>query len=196
MIVLGLTGSVGMGKSTAAAMLRRLRVPVHDSDAEVHRLLGSGGRAVAAVAAAFPSARKGDGIDRPTLGRLVFGDAPALKRLEAILHPRVRTAQARFLAANRRRRAPVVVLDIPLLFETGAERRLDGVIVVSAPLWLQRARVMRRPGMTEARLAAILAQQMPDGEKRRRARWVVPTGLGKALTLRRLKAVLREARRK
>ena len=192
MIVLGLTGSVGMGKSTAAAMLRRLGVPVHDSDAEVHRLLGPGGRAVAAVAKAFPSARRGDRIDRPALGRLVFGDPVALKRLETILHPKVRATQARFLAANRRRRVPVVVLDIPLLFETGGERRCDGVIVVSAPAWLQRARVMRRPGMTEARLSAILAQQMPDTEKRRRARWVVPTGLGQALTLRRLKAILRD----
>jgi len=194
MIVLGLTGSVGMGKSTAAGMLRRLRVPVHDSDAEVHRLLGPGGRAVAAVAAAFPTALKGERIDRPSLGRLVFNDAPALKRLEAILHPRVRAAQARFLAVNRRRRAPVAVLDIPLLFETSGERRLDGVIVVSAPLWLQRARVLQRPGMTEARLAAILAQQMPDTEKRRRARWVVPTGLGKALTFRRLAKILKEVR--
>ena len=192
MIVLGLTGSVGMGKSTAAAMLRCLGVPVHDSDAEVHRLLGPGGRAVAAVAEAFPSARKDNRIDRPTLGRLVFGDAAALKRLESILHPQVRTSQARFLAAAHRRRVPVVVLDIPLLFETSGERRVDGVIVVSAPTWLQRARVLRRPGMSEARLAAILAQQMPDAEKRRRARWVVPTGLGKALTMRRLKEILEE----
>ena len=194
MIVLGLTGSVGMGKSTAAAMLRRLGVPVHDSDAEVHRLLGPGGRAVAVVADAFPSARRRDRIDRPMLGRLVFGDSVALKRLESILHPEVRAAQARFLAAARRRREPVVVLDVPLLFETAGERRVDGVIVVSAPSWLQRARVLRRPGMTASRLAAILGQQMPDAEKRRRARWVVPTGLGKALTLRRLKEILREVR--
>jgi dephospho-CoA kinase len=192
MLVLGLTGSVGMGKSTAAAMLRRLGVPVHDSDAEVHRLLGPGGLAVAAVAEAFPSARKGDRIDRPALGHLVFNDAPALKRLESILHPRVRAAQARFMAANRRRRAAVVVLDIPLLFETAGDGRCDGVIVVTAPPRLQRARVLRRPGMTEARLATILAQQMPDAEKRRRARWVVPTGLGQAVTLRRLKRILRE----
>ncbi len=192
MVVLGLTGSVGMGKSTAATMLRRLGVPVHDSDAEVHRLLGPGGRAVAAVAEAFPSALKGDRIDRPTLGRLVFNDPAALKRLESILHPRVRAAQARFLAVNRRRHVPVVVIDVPLLFETGGEQRCDGVMVVSAPPWLQRARVMRRPGMTDSRLAAILAQQMPDAEKRRRARWVVPTGLGQTLTLRRLKAILRE----
>jgi dephospho-CoA kinase len=168
---------------------------VHDSDAEVHRLLGPGGGAVAAVAEAFPSARKGDRIDRPALGHLVFNDAPALKRLESILHPRVRAAQARFVAANRRRRAPVVVLDIPLLFETASDGRCDGVIVVTAPPCLQRARVLRRPGMTEARLATILAQQMPDAEKRRRARWVVPTGLGQAVTLRRLKRILWEVRR-
>ena len=195
MVVLGLTGSVGMGKSTAARMLRRLRVPVHDADAEVHQLLGPGGRAVPAVDQAFPGARKGNRIDRAALGRQVFDDPAALKRLEAILHPRVRTAERRFLAACRRRRAPVAVLDIPLLFETAGESRCDGVIVVSAPPRLQRARVLRRPGMTEARFAAILAQQMPDAEKRRRARWVVPTGLGQALTLRRLKAILREVRR-
>jgi dephospho-CoA kinase len=195
MVVLGLTGSVGMGKSTAARMLRRLRVPVHDADAEVHRLLGPGGRAVPAVDQAFPGARKGNRIDRAALGRQVFDDPAALKRLEAILHPRVRTAERQFLAACCRRRAPVAVLDIPLLFETAGESRCDGVIVVSAPPRLQRARVLRRPGMTEARFAAILAQQMPDAEKRRRAGWVVPTGLGQALTLRRLKAILREVRR-
>jgi dephospho-CoA kinase len=128
------------------------------------------------------------------LGRQVFDDPVALKRLESILHPRVRAAQARFLAACRGRRVPVAVLDIPLLLETGGEARCDGVIVVSAPPWLQRARVLQRPGMTEARLSAMLAQQMPDAEKRRRARWVVPTGLGQALTLRRLKAILREVR--
>ena len=195
MVILGLTGSVGMGKSTTVRMLRRMRVPVHDADAEVHRLLGPGGRAVAAVAQVFPGAAKGDRIDRSALGRLVFDDSAALSRLESILHPQVRSSQARFLAACRRRRVPVAVLDIPLLFETGGESRCDGVIVVSAPLWLQRARVLQRPGMTKARLAAILAQQTPDAEKRRRARWVVPTGLGQALTLRRLKAILREVTR-
>ena len=195
MVVLGLTGSVGMGKSTAARMLRRLRVPVHDADAEVHQLLGPSGRAVPAVDQAFPGARKGNRIDRVALGRLVFDNPAALKQLEAILHPRVRTAERRFLAACRRRRAPVAVLDIPLLFETAGESRCDGVIVMSAPPRLQRARVLQRPGMTVARFAAILAQQMPDAEKRRRARWVVPTGLGQALTLRRLKAILREVRR-
>ncbi len=194
MIVLGLTGSVGMGKSTAAAMLRRLGVPVHDADGEVHRLLGPRGAAVEAVARAFPKARKGGGIDRTALGRRVFGDPAALKRLEAIVHPLVRRAEDRFLAACRRRRVKVAVLEIPLLFETGAERRCCGVIAVSAPAWIQRARVLKRSGMTEDRLRAILAQQLPDPEKRRRADWVVPTGLGQALTFRRLEQVLRAVR--
>jgi dephospho-CoA kinase len=196
MITLALTGSLGMGKSTAAAMLRRLRVPVWDADAEVHRLLGPGGAAVDAVAREFPGTRDGDRIDRKRLGARVFGDAVALRRLEAILHPRVRAAERRFLRACRRRRAALVVLDIPLLFETKGEARVDGVIVVSAPAWLQRQRVLRRPGMSEERLGAVLAQQMPDAEKRRRADWVLPTGLGKATTLRRLRSVLSAAVRR
>ncbi|HTZ79715.1 MAG TPA: dephospho-CoA kinase [Stellaceae bacterium] len=194
MIVLGLTGSLGMGKSTAAAMLRRLGVPVHDADAEVHRLLGPGGGAVKAVAKAFPATLAGDRIDRKALGHLVFDHPRALKRLEAILHPMVQAAERRFLARSRRRGVPVAVLDIPLLFETKGERRCDGVIVVSAPPAVQRQRVLRRPGMTAERFASVLARQMPDGEKRRRADWVVPTGLGKAVTLNHLKKVLREVR--
>ena len=124
--------------------------------------------------------------------RIAVDDVPALRRLEAILHPLVQAAERRFLATQRRRRVPVVVLDIPLLFETKGERRCDGVIVVSAPLWLQRQRVLRRPGVTPARLDAILARQMPDAEKRRRADWVVPTGLGRTATLRHLRKILRE----
>ncbi|HTS93479.1 MAG TPA: dephospho-CoA kinase [Stellaceae bacterium] len=193
MIVLALTGSLGMGKSTAAAMLRRMQVPVWDADAEVHRLLGPGGDAVAEVAREFPGALLGDRIDRKRLGARVFGDAVALRRLEAILHPKVRAAERRFLQGCRRRRAPIVVLDIPLLFETGGEKRVDGVIVVSAPAWLQRQRVLRRPGMSADRLRAVLAQQVPDAQKRRRADWVIPTGLGKAATRRRLREVLRAA---
>jgi dephospho-CoA kinase len=193
MIILGLTGSVGMGKSTAAAMLRRLGVPVHDSDQAVHRLLAPGGGAVAAVTKEFPDALSKDGgIDRAALGRRVFADPPALKRLEAILHPQVRRSQERFLKAARARHLPLVVLDIPLLFETGGERRCDAVAVVSAPLWLQRARVMARPGMSEERFRAILKKQMPDHEKRRRADFVVPSGLGRAVTYRRLSRIVRE----
>jgi dephospho-CoA kinase len=189
MKVLCLTGSVGMGKSTAARMLRRLGIPVHDADAEVHRLLGRGGAAVRAVDAAFPGARVGKAIDRAALGRIVFGDAAALKRLEGILHPLVRKAEQRFLAEARRRHCKLVVLDIPLLFETKGERRCDGVIVVSAPRAIQRARVMARPGMTKERLAAIERRQTPDREKRRHADIVIETGLGKRHSL----AALRHA---
>jgi len=195
-IVLGLTGSIGMGKSNAAAALRRLGVPVFDADAAVHRLLGRGGAAVPAVRAAFPMTEgAGGAIDRQRLGREVFGRPAELRQLEQILHPMVRQAERRFRAAARARRAPVVVLDIPLLFETGGDRRCDRVVVVSAPAWLQRQRVARRPGMTDSRLRAILAAQMPDREKRRRADFVVLTGLSRARTLRELKQILSILRR-
>lgn len=180
-----------MGKSTAAAALRRLGLPVFDADAVVHRLLAPGGGAVTAVAAAFEAVRSNaGGIDRALLGRRVFGDRAALARLEVILHPRVEAAEKRFLARAQARRAAIAVLDIPLLFETGSERRCDYVLVLSAPPWLQRQRVMRRSGMSEQRLRAVLQQQMPDREKRRRADFVVPTGLNRNYTLRRLRAVV------
>ncbi len=193
MVILGLTGSIGMGKSTAAAMLRRLGVPVHDADAAVHRLLGRNGAAVPKVAAAFPGTAGPDGIDRAALGRRVFGDTAALRRLEGILHPMVRAETARFLRRMRARRAPLVVLDIPLLFETGGEERCAAILVVSAPGFLQRARVLARPGMDASRFAAIRAKQMPDSEKRLRADFVVPTGLGRRETLRRLAGIVRLA---
>ena len=195
MIVLGLTGSIGMGKSTAGQMLRRLGVPLFDADRAVHRLLAPGGAAVGEVEAAFPGvAAPAGGIDRTALGRRVFGDPAALRRLERILHPKVAAEERRFLKLTRGRRAPVVVLEIPLLFEVGAERRCDRVLVISAAPLLQRQRVLRREGMTEARFAAILRQQMPDRAKRRRADFVVQSGLSRALTLRRLKAILRGLR--
>ena len=191
MIVLGLTGSIGMGKSTASRMLQRLRVPVFDADLCVHRLLSPGGGAAGAVAAAFPGVETAaGGIDRRRLGERVFADAAALRRLEGILHPLVEAAEKRFVARARARRAPVVVLDIPLLFEVGGERRCDYVAVVSASPFLQRERVLARPQMSEARFAAILQQQMPDPEKRRRADFVIPSGLGRALTWRRLRTIL------
>lgn len=192
MIVLGLTGSIGMGKSTAAAMLRRLRVPLFDADAAVHRLLAPGGAAVTAVAALFPEVETPQGgIDRRRLGARVFDNPAALRRLESILHPLVRARERRFLTAARGRGARVAVLDIPLLFETGGEGRCDYVMVVSAPAFLQRQRVLQRPGMSDSRLAAILRQQMPDREKRRLADFVVPTGVGRAATLRRLRTIIR-----
>jgi dephospho-CoA kinase len=191
-IVLGLTGSIGMGKSTAAAVLRALGLPLFDADRVVHRLLEPNGAAVGLVAAAFADVGAGaSGIDRGLLGRRVFADPTALSRLEAIIHPLVEQAEKRFLARANSRRAPIVVLDIPLLFETGAERRCDYVLVVSAPRFVQRQRVLRRPGMSGDRFAAILAQQMPDAEKQRRADFVVRTGLDRKQSLHRLRAIVR-----
>ena len=196
MIILGLTGSIGMGKSTAAAMLRRLGVPLFDADAIVHRLLAAGGAAVARVAAAFPGVRDAaGGVDRGRLGQRVFGDPKALRRLERILHPMVRAAERRFVARARGGGEPLVVLDIPLLFETGGTDRCDYVLVVSAPARLQRERVIRRPGMTPKRFAEILRTQMPDREKRRRADFVVATALSRGATLRQLKSIVRILRR-
>ena len=194
MKVIGLTGSVGMGKSTAAALLRRMGVRVYDADRAVHRLLGKGGAAVPAVAAAFPGVRRGAEIDRSRLGAIVFSDEAKLRRLETILHPLVRADSQAFLARARRRQMPVAVLEIPLLFETGRDRECDATVVVTAPPFLQRARVSARPGIEPGRLAQILAHQMPDSEKRRRADFIVPTGLGRATTLRHLRRVLKEVR--
>jgi len=194
-IILGLTGSIGMGKSTAAAMLRRLGVPLFDADAAVHRLLGRGGAAVSQVEAAFPGVRnEAGGIDRQRLSPLVFGHPEALRRLEGILHPMVRAAERRFVARARARREKLIVLDIPLLYETGATGRCDFVLVVSAPARLQRERVMRRRGMSAQRFAEILRAQLPDSEKRRRADFVVSTALSKAATFRRLQAIVEQLR--
>lgn len=191
MIILGLTGSIGMGKSTAAAMMRRLGVPVHDSDAAVHRMLGPRGSAVAQIRQRFPDSDDParNAIDRRALGRLVFGNPAERLALEAILHPLVRQSQDRFLKSHRHRGSPVVLLDIPLLYETGADRRVDHVIVVTAPGFVQRQRVQRR-GLSPADFAARLALQMPDAEKRRRADFIVQTGLGRLYTLRQLRAIL------
>jgi dephospho-CoA kinase len=195
MKVLGLTGSIGMGKSTTAAMLRRCRLPVYDADAAVHGLMLPGGAAVAPIAAAFPGVLRDGAVDRTELGARVFADPAALARLEAIVHPLVGRLTDRFLAACRRRRAPLAVLDVPLLLEGGSHRRCHMVAVVSAPAMVQRQRVMARPGMTESRLAAILAKQMPDAEKRRRADLVIPTGLGRAVTMRRVTRLVAALRR-
>jgi len=185
-----------MGKSTAAAMLKRLGLPLYDADAEVHRLLAPGGRAVAPVKALFPDIDNSQGgIDRQALGRRVFGNPAALRRLEAILHPMVRDAEKRIVSLACAQRRPIVVLDIPLLFETGSDRRCDYSLVVSAPARIQRQRVMRRPGMTAERFSAILRAQIPDREKRRRADFVVPTGMGKGATYRTLRQIVGMLRR-
>ena len=174
MIKLGLTGSIGMGKSTVAAMFADEGVPVFDADAEVHQLQGPGGRILPAIEARFPGTTGPAGVDRPALGAAVFGRPDELRALEAIVHPAVREERAAFLDAHAD--APLVVLDIPLLFETHGEAQVDKVAVVSAPPEIQRGRVLARPGMTEERFAAILAKQMPDAEKRARADFVIPTG--------------------
>ena len=186
MVVLGLTGSIGMGKTTVANALRAAGAAIYDADAAVHRLLAAGGAAVSPVLARFPDAATGKGatreVDRGTLGAQVFTDTEALAELEAILHPLVRAGERRFLATSQRRGCRLAVLDMPLLFETGGEARCDATVVVSAPSFVQRARVLGRARMTEERLAAILARQMQDGEKRRRADFVIRTGLDRRLS--------------
>jgi dephospho-CoA kinase len=191
MIVIGLTGSIAMGKTTAARALRRMGLPVHDADAAVHRLFRKGGAAVAAIEKAFPDTVREGAVDRAVLGRMVFQDLDALERLEAIVHPLVRSDADEFLRCCGRRRAPIAVLDIPLLFETGRDRDCDTTILVSAPAFLQAQRVLRRPAMTEQRLADIRARQMPDHEKRRRADFVVHTGLSRRETLRQLTRIVK-----
>ncbi len=176
MIVLGLTGSIGMGKSTTAAMFAGRGVPVNDADAVVHDLYR--GRAVPLVAEAFPDAIVDGVVDRGRLAQAVLGDPQALKRLEAIVHPLVREAERAFVAEHRAAGTPLVVLDIPLLFEVGGEDRVDRIAVVTAPFEVQRERVLARPGMTEEKFSAILAKQLPDAEKRARADFVIDTGLG------------------
>jgi dephospho-CoA kinase len=188
MFILGLTGSLGMGKSTTARFFAEAGVPVHDADAEVHRLYE--GAAVPAIEAAFPGTTGGGKVDRNRLAARVLGDEAALKRLEAIVHPLVQEAERRLLAQAQARGEKVAVLDIPLLFETGGEARVDAVVVVSAPPEVQHARVLERPGMTMQKLEALLAKQMPDAEKRRRADFVVDTSRGYEAARAEVRAIL------
>lgn len=174
MIWLGLTGSIGMGKSTVAAMFAEEGVPVFDADAAVHRLQGPGGKLVATIEAAFPGTTGAAGVDRTRLGAAVLADAAAMKRLEAIVHPAVTDARREFVAGHTTAR--VLVFDIPLLFETGGWRQVDRIVVVSAPEAVQRSRVLARGGMTPAKFEAIFARQIPDPEKRARADFVIETG--------------------
>ena len=180
MITIGLTGSIGMGKSTVAAMFAGEGVPVFDADAAVHRLQGPGGRLLPDIERAFPGTTGPAGVDRAALSAAVFGKDAAIKRLEAIVHPAVGAERAAFVAANAA--APIVVFDVPLLFETGGDRSVDAVVVVSADAAVQRARVLARSGMTPEKLAAILARQTPDADKRARADIVIPTDVSLADT--------------
>lgn len=194
MKILGLTGSIGMGKSTAAAMLRRMGVPVHDADKVVHDLTKPGGKAIPAIKAAFPDIVSGDSLNRPELSRRAFNDPTILDTLERILHPLVRAEERRFLARQRARGARLVVLDIPLLYETHGETRCHAVLVVSAPRAVQLQRVLSRPGMSLAKLTGIEARQMPDAEKRKRADIVIPTGRGERATWAALKQAIARRR--
>ncbi|HET7850040.1 MAG TPA: dephospho-CoA kinase [Pseudolabrys sp.] len=176
MFILGLTGSIGMGKSTTAKFFAEEGVPVHDADAAVHRLYQ--GEAVAPIEAAFPGSTVNGKVDREKLAEQVVGNDAAMRKLEQIVHPLVRQSEERFLAEARRQGAEVVVLDIPLLYETGGEGRCDAVVVVSAPAGVQRARAFERPGMAEEKFNKLLAKQLPDEEKRRRADFVVDSSRG------------------
>ncbi|MEO1193418.1 MAG: dephospho-CoA kinase [Pseudomonadota bacterium] len=190
MRILGLTGGIAMGKSTAAKVIRGLGVPVHDADAAVHRLYGKGGSAVAPIAARFPEALHEEAIDRAALSRAIVKEPARLAELEAVLHPLVRAATQAWLRRQARQRHRLVVLDIPLLYETGGERLCDAVLVVSAPAFLQRQRALARPGMSPAKLEAILNRQVGDAERQRRCDYLVPTGLGRGFAFRRLRAAL------
>lgn len=196
MKVLGLTGSIAMGKSTASKHFEALGVPVFDADACVHRLTAPGGRALAAIEAAFPGTIVDDVLDRVKLGAQVFNNPVARERLEAILHPLVWEERQLWLQRQKRLRTPVVVLDIPLLYETGADQLCDAVAVVSAPERLQRARVLSRPAMTEEKFAGIKAAQMPDAEKRKRADFIIRTGLDFRRSRDDIKAIIRRMKKR
>ncbi len=193
MIVIGLTGSLGMGKSATALMFAEVGVPVHDADATVHRLYE--GDAVEPIQAVFPGVTSDGGVDREKLSLRVLNDAAALRRLEAIVHPLVRREEERFLAEAEARGARCALLDIPLLFETGADQRIDVVVVVSAPFEEQRRRVLRRPGMTAERFESLLVKQLPDAEKRRRADFVVDTSQGFDSARAQVRAILQNLER-
>jgi dephospho-CoA kinase len=196
LIVLGLTGSIAMGKSRASAMFRAFGVPVFDADAEVHALLAAGGAAVRPVLAAFPNSQDGaGGIDRGRLGRMVLGRPEDLRRLEAIVHPLVRSAEGRFLRRACRAGSAMVVLDIPLLLETAGEGRVDAVVLVSANPLLQAQRALRRPGMTPAKLAQIRSAQLADPQKRRRADFLIPSGYDRGALAAHVRGVIAAASR-
>lgn len=196
MLIVGLTGSIGMGKSTATQLLRQMRIPVYDADAAVHAIQGPGGEALPAIEAAFPGSVRDGVLDRAALGAKVFADPAALRRLEAIVHPLVQARQRAFLKRHAAAGTPIVVLDIPLLFEGNGHRRIDATLVVSAPAFLQRRRVLARPGMTEAKFLDIIRRQVPDRTKRRLADFVIPSNGGIAPTRRALAAALDDLSRR
>lgn len=196
MLIIGLTGSIGMGKSETLKMFARLGLPVYDADAAVHALYEPGGAAVEPVEKAFPGVTVDGRIDRERLSKLVVGRPDEMKKLEAIVHPLVGGAQLGFLDKAARSGAPMVVVDIPLLYETGGEKRVDIVVVVSAPYDIQKTRVLERPGMTEEKFEGILAKQVPDAEKRARADYVIETDKGLEHAFREVKAMIADIERR
>ncbi len=178
MVIIGLTGSIGMGKSETAKMFRKLGIPVYDADAAVHAIYAPGGSAVAPIEAAFPGVTGANGVDREALAKQVLNDAAALKKLESIVHPLVGLEQQKFLEQATAEKAEIVVIDVPLLYETGGQKRVDCVVLVSAPYELQRERVLARPGMSEEKFQAILAKQVPDAQKREQADYIIDSSQG------------------
>ena len=190
MVIVGLTGSIGMGKSETAKMFRALGIAVYDADAAVHQIYAPGGAAVAPLEQAFPGVTGDNGVDREQLAKRVLGDGEALKKLERIVHPLVGLEQQKFLQQQADAGADIVVIDVPLLYETGGEKRVDCVVVVSAPYELQRQRVLARPGQSEEKFQAILAKQVSDAEKRRRADFVIESDKGLEAALEQVKAIV------
>ena len=190
----GLTGSIGMGKSETAKLFARLGLPVFDADATVHALYGPGGAGSAAIATRFPEAVTAEGVDRARLARIIAAHPPSLRALEALIHPLVRQEEDRFVEAARARNEQLVILDIPLLFETGRDKTMDAIVVVSAPEAVQRERVLKRTGMTLEKFQAILARQVPDSEKRAQADFIVETDQGLDHALAQVKRVAAELR--
>ena len=191
MIILGLTGSIGMGKTMASDCFRRMGIPVHNADRAVHAMMCEGGEAVRAMAEMFPAAVRRGNVDRQIIAKEVFADAKALNRIEELLHPLVRLRERNFLSYCARQGRGAVILDVPLLFETRGEERCDGVITVSAPAFVQHQRVISRPGMTLERLRSILARQVPDAEKRKRSDFIVLTGLSRHFSLIQIQKIVR-----
>ncbi len=183
MIILGLTGSIGMGKTTASDNFSKIGIPVHDADQAVHEMMSEGGEAVVIMSEMFPASIRDGSIDRKVIAEEVFSNSKALNNIEKTLHPLVRLREKKFLGDCARQGKKVVILDVPLLFETGGEKRCDGVITVSAPKYIQRQRVFNRPGMTPERLKVILSRQISDFEKRKRSDFIILTGLGRYFSL-------------
>lgn len=190
MVIVGLTGSIGMGKSETAKMFRRLGIAVYDADAAVHGIYAPGGSAVAPIEEAFPGVTGPNGVDRDALAKRVLNDPAALKKLESIVHPLVGLEQQKFLAQAAAEKAEIIVIDVPLLYETGGQKRVDCVVLVSAPYEMQRERVLARPGMSEEKFQSILAKQVPDAQKREQADYIIDSSKGLEAAMAQVEALI------